>query len=100
MNGDKMLCPRCGEKMKTNARYCMKCGYLNYNHPENASLKPYMGKLQETSNYVNGNLEMRKFMGGKKTHEIRFGSKTGNKYLCFFLNFICIIFRIIYLFSL
>ena len=86
MNDAKMLCPRCGMEMKSNSRYCMKCGYLNYNHPENIALKPYMGKLQETTNYVNGKVETRQFLGTRKIHEIRFGSKTGSKKLCFFLN--------------
>ncbi len=86
MNNDKMMCPRCGTEMKINSRYCMKCGYLNYNHPENVALKPYMGKLQETTNFVNGNVQMKQFFGARKAHEIRFGSKTGNKKICYFLN--------------
>ena len=86
MNNDKILCPRCQTEMKSNARYCMKCGYLNYNHPENIALKPYMGKLQEATNYVNGQAETRQFQGTRKMHEIRFGSKTGSKSLCFLVN--------------
>lgn len=86
MNNDKILCPRCQTEMKSNARYCMKCGYLNYNHPENIQLKPYMGKLQESTSYVNGHAQMRQFIGNKKMHEIRFGSKTGSKNLCYFIN--------------
>lgn len=88
MNNDKVLCPRCQTEMKSNARYCMKCGYLNYNHPENIALKPYMGKLQESTNYVNGQAETRQFLGNRKMHEVRFGSKTGSKKLCFFINVI------------
>ena len=86
MNNDKILCPRCQTEMKSNARYCMKCGYLNYNHPENIQLKPYMGKLQESTSYVNGHAQMRQFIGNKKMHEIRFGSKTGSKNLSYFIN--------------
>ena len=78
MNDDKILCPRCGEEMKRNSRYCMKCGYLNYDHPENAAMKSYMGKLQESTNYVNGKVEVRQFKGVKRGHEIRFGSNTGS----------------------
>ena len=88
MNNDKILCPRCQTEMKSNARYCMKCGYLNYNHPENIALKPYMGKLQEATNYVNGQAETRQFQGTRKMHEIRFGSKTGSKSFCFLVNVI------------
>lgn len=88
MNNDKILCPRCQTEMKSTARYCMKCGYLNYNHPENVAFRPYMGKLQESTTYVNGQAETRQFLGKRKMHEIRFGSKTGNKTFCFLLNFI------------
>ena len=86
MNNDKILCPRCQTEMKSNARYCMKCGYLNYNHPENIALKPYMGKLQESTSYVNGQAQTRQFLGKRKMYEVRFGSKTGNKTLCFIIN--------------
>ena len=86
MNNDKIMCPRCREEMHSTSRYCMKCGYLNYNHPDNIKLKPYMGKLQETTNYVNGQVQPRQFLGARKVHEIRFGSKTGSKKLCFGIN--------------
>ena len=43
MNNDKILCPRCQTEMKSNARYCMKFGYLNYNYPEHVLLKLYFG---------------------------------------------------------
>lgn len=86
MTEDKMLCPRCGEEMKLNSRYCMKCGYLNYNHPDNANLKSHMGKLQDTTAYVNGVAQIKEFEGVKKNHELRFGSNTGNKKICFLVN--------------
>ena len=36
MNDEEMIyCSRCGEAMKASSRYCMKCGNLNYDHPEN-----------------------------------------------------------------
>lgn len=89
MNNDKTLCPRCQTEMKLTARYCMKCGYLNYNHPDNVAYKHYMGKLQESTNYVNGHAEVRQFLGAnRKMNEIRFGSRTGNKTLCFLINFL------------
>lgn len=38
---DIIYCDRCGSEMKKSARYCMKCGNLNYMHPENESMKQY-----------------------------------------------------------
>ena len=41
MNNDKsytIYCSRCGAPMKNGARYCMKCGNLNPEHPENKSI--------------------------------------------------------------
>lgn len=37
-----MLCSRCGAEVNPKQRYCMKCGALNYDHPDNASLKKYI----------------------------------------------------------
>ena len=31
----KIFCSRCGAEMSINSRYCMKCGNLNENHPDN-----------------------------------------------------------------
>lgn len=35
-------CSRCGAEMKSDVRYCMKCGNLNYSHPDNVSMRPYI----------------------------------------------------------
>ena len=37
-----MFCPRCGAEMKPEQRYCMKCGALNYEHPDNQKMKQYI----------------------------------------------------------
>ena len=34
-NGFKIFCPRCGNEMNSESRYCMKCGYLNTNNAAN-----------------------------------------------------------------
>ena len=39
-----MVCPRCGAEMKDDQRYCMRCGALNYNHPDNQQMKQYITK--------------------------------------------------------
>ena len=37
-----MVCPRCGAEMNPEQRYCMKCGALNYEHPDNQKMKNYI----------------------------------------------------------
>ena len=37
-----MICPRCGAEMDSKQRYCMKCGALNYDHPDNQKMKTYI----------------------------------------------------------
>jgi len=39
---DIIRCSRCGAEMKSDVRYCMKCGNLNYSHPDNVSMRPYI----------------------------------------------------------
>lgn len=49
-----MLCPKCGSEMKKDSRYCMKCGQLNYAHPDNESMKQYAWQSIKEGNYVSG----------------------------------------------
>ena len=44
-----MTCPRCGSQMNSSSRYCMKCGYLNYEHQANAQMKQYVQKKEAES---------------------------------------------------
>lgn len=37
-----MVCPRCGTTLNSKQRYCMKCGALNYEHPDNQKMKNYI----------------------------------------------------------
>lgn len=37
-----MICPRCGAMLNPEQRYCMKCGALNYEHPDNQKMKQYI----------------------------------------------------------
>lgn len=42
MGGFVMVCPRCGADINDQQRYCMKCGALNYEHPDNKKMKSYI----------------------------------------------------------
>lgn len=90
MNNDTYVCPRCGQDVKVSARYCMKCGALNYSHPDNANMakdqnkhvKHGSGNLEEYT-YVNGELVKK-----NKDVGVKFGNNSGNKFICFLLNFL------------
>ena len=50
MNQDyKIYCPKCGNEMNSNSRYCMKCGFLNANNEANQNMQAYIPTVQNTS---------------------------------------------------
>lgn len=67
---DKMIiCGRCGAEMKKDARYCMKCGNLNYAHQENTFMKQYAIDNIKQGNYIPG-LETAKNNGMEVPKEV------------------------------
>lgn len=82
-----IICARCGSEMKKNARYCMKCGNLNYAHPDNEFMKQYAYK-----NTVNGEFVPNASVGGQNTvasNSVSNVSSTKNPYkACFITNVI------------
>ena len=84
-NNNKIICPRCGNKMGINSRCCLKCGYLNPNVVENQNMKPYISNRDDSS-YQVGSGETVVKQSGEITNSI--ASKTGNKKVCFIINFI------------
>ena len=79
--GYKIYCSRCGAEMNSNSRYCMKCGNLNTDHEANESMKPYIKDVENSYQVGSGNL--------MNTNELQtsIGNNTGNKKLCFIVNF-------------
>ncbi len=78
-----IYCSRCGAEMKQSARYCMKCGNLNYDHPDNAKFQKYQNKKQEQGTYEVGSKQ--KII--KEAHgSVVFGNNMGGKNLCFWVN--------------
>lgn len=83
-----IYCPRCGSEMKSNARYCMKCGNLNYNHEANQNMKKIMGdQINEVTSYQMGasgvvsNVPVK----GVKT---ALATNTGSDLVCFLINYV------------
>lgn len=77
MNNDKFIkCPRCGDNMEKNARYCMHCGYLNPEHSENNHLKKI---IKKNSNIENFNKNKADFIAGEKNGNTVVGHSMGSR---------------------
>ena len=88
-NTDQIIyCPRCGSEMKSSARYCMKCGNLNYDHEANKNMKEIMGdQVNDVTTYQMGasgvisNIPVK----GVKT---ALATNTGSDLFCFLINYV------------
>ena len=49
-----IYCSRCGSEMKSNSRYCMKCGNLNVDHPDNKGMVKYVKNNSGDYSYSSG----------------------------------------------
>ena len=49
-----IYCSRCGSEMKNNSRYCMKCGNLNMDHPDNKGMVKYVKDNKGDYSYSSG----------------------------------------------
>lgn len=53
-NPNILICSKCGSEMKKESRYCMKCGNLNYAHPDNESMKQYAWQSIKQGHFISG----------------------------------------------
>lgn len=83
----KTFCPRCGSEMDIKARCCLKCGYLNPEHPDNKNMNKFIKKNVESYSVGSGKTIM-----SKKQDEYvdltTVGRNTGSKRLCFWVNYL------------
>lgn len=79
--GYTIYCSRCGAEMNSNSRYCMKCGNLNTDHEANESMKPYIKDNENSYQVGSGS-----FINNNEL-QTSIGNNTGNKKLCFIVNF-------------
>ena len=87
-NDQIIYCPRCGSEMKSSARYCMKCGNLNYNNEANESMKKIMGnQINQVSSYQigAGGVISNVPVNGVKT---ALATNTGSDLACFLINYL------------
>ena len=80
---EKTYCPRCGAEVNPKSRYCMKCGFLNKNHEENQGMKKYIKENHESYKVGSGKV----IAGNEDRIRTTTATETGNKVLCFTLNY-------------
>jgi hypothetical protein len=83
-------CSRCGSEMYSNSRYCMKCGNLNPDHPDNQGVIKYIEKKGEGYSVGSGQSLIKKETNilKQKSFVTAVGEYTGNFNLCFAVNMI------------
>lgn len=84
-NDYTIFCSRCGAEMKSSARYCMKCGNLNPDHPENKSMEKFLPK--EQGYFVGSGKSIVGAIEPNSGLFMSIGNNTGNFRLCFFITF-------------
>lgn len=82
--GFKINCPRCGAEMNSNARYCMKCGYINTNNAANQNMMPYVQQEQAVTYQIGSGQVINQ---NTDTTSSGIANNTGNKTICFLINF-------------
>lgn len=84
MKSDEIIyCSRCGSEFNKSARYCMKCGNINYDHPENASMKKYEGNNKENVYQIGAGSSIKT---NTSSDMMGIPTNTGNPTLFFIVN--------------
>ena len=93
MNNDSeytIFCPKCGSEMKNTSRYCMKCGYLNLNHPNNKNVSKYFeNSISDTTKDLSGTY----ILSNNKTNDFNYMKK--NLKYCFIVNLILFLLTVV-----
>ena len=78
-----VYCPKCGAEMNNNMRFCMKCGFLNYNHEANQSIQKYIKNEDTSYELGSGKLIFDQTDDSRRS----LATSTGNKLFCYLINF-------------
>ena len=84
-NSYTIFCSICGAEMKSSARYCMKCGNLNPDHPENKSMEKFMPKSQ--GYFVGSGKSIVGALDPNSGLILSVANNTGSSKMCFLLTF-------------
>lgn len=88
MEEEKIVCSRCGAEMKKSQRCCIKCGNINYSHPDNASMLKYANNGVNNSYVVGGGTVVSPTVTTSIDSKFNYtvSSSAGNKTTCVFIN--------------
>lgn len=98
MAEEMITCDRCGAVYKKSMRYCMKCGRLNYSHPDNASMLKYEPKNGEDIKRFNDDKD--ETLSFESPFKYSLALKAGRKTSCIIFNilFLIVLFIGVFLF--
>lgn len=77
-----IYCSRCGSEMKNSSRYCMKCGNLNINHPDNKGMVKYIKDNKDDYSITGGNV----YINSGANNHINLTSLRNSFKSCFIFN--------------
>lgn len=84
-----IYCSRCGSEYSSDSRYCMKCGNLNPDHPQNKDLSKLI-KEEKPGFIIGGGKPVTNVnaneVNGKASVNVVKGNNTGNFDKCFVIN--------------
>lgn len=91
-NEEMIYCDRCGAPLRKNQRCCMKCGRLNYSHPDNASMLKYANEENDSSKKKGTFFNVNTNIGNVKDTQFNllYADHTGDKSTCIVTN-ICLL---------
>lgn len=95
MNNDgeyTIFCPKCGNEMKNTSRYCMKCGHLNIDHPDNKNVSKY---FEDSGNTIVNNYNGKYIMTNNALKNIDHNFMKKNSRYCFIFNLITFLLTVI-----
>lgn len=91
---EKIVCPRCGEFLKSNQRNCLKCGQLNFQNPDNEYMKKYVSKKTSVSTNKNTKIDKLSIFSNTRPDEV-FATKAGDLFTFIITNGIIFILMLI-----
>lgn len=97
MEEEKIICSRCGAEMKKNQRCCIKCGNINYSHPDNASMLKYANNGVNNSYVVGAGSVVSPTVSTSIDSKFNYtiSSNAGSKMICVFTNVFLFIISVI-----
>ena len=86
-----VYCARCGAPFNPKSRYCMKCGNINPDHPDNKNMSKYIKKNGSEGYRIGSGKKLinrkNNVLGVKGANSVE-GDRTGSFSICFAVNMV------------